>query len=150
MTVMVALAWPVPAASWSPFPFYFEGFLASSRVPIGTETETYLPGSHSQLATEPWDARLADLSSRDLPGTQQAEQGDPWEGVSGGPAEARLGEEGRGGEMPGNCADTAESTFEIFISSAPRRQGRDRDLNTNEPGTPSSHPLRSCHLLCDL
>lgn len=46
--------------------------------------------------------------------------------------------------MQGNCADTAERTFEIFISSTPGKQGRDRDLNANEPGTPSSPaPLAS-------
>lgn len=42
--------------------------------------------------------------------------------------------------MWGNCADTAESTFEIFISSAPRRQWSNRDMNANEARTPSSPP----------
>lgn len=53
-------------------------------------------------------------------------------------------EEGGGGEARGNCADTAESAFEIFISSAPRRRGRARDLNADEPGPPALPCPRHC------
>lgn len=35
----------------------------------------------------------------------------------------RLGEEGWGGEMQGNCADTAESTFEIFYQLSSKEAG---------------------------
>lgn len=56
----------------------------------------------------------------------------------------RWAEEGGGGETRGNCADTAESAFEIFISSAPRRRGRARDLNAEEPGPPALPCPRHC------